>query len=102
MITTNTRTQPNGKVSIKIPSDEWLCRKMEKLNITLTEDYPTLSSETSGLSRDMFVRVPKTQKWYMNAVCTVGLMNLSDLTVQFQLPSLNPKIHSEDGRGWVV
>ena len=50
-----TRTQPTLKVS-----DEWLCRKMEKLNITLAEGY----CETSELSRDQFVKVPKTLKWY--------------------------------------
>ena len=50
------RTQTTGKVPVKLPSDEWLCRKIEKLNITLTEGYPTCGSET-------FV-VPKTEKWY--------------------------------------
>ena len=42
------RTQGSGKVPVKLPSDEWLCRKMEKLNITeaLTEGYPTCGSET--------------------------------------------------------
>ena len=28
------RVQPTGKVSVKLPVDEWLCRKMEKLNLT--------------------------------------------------------------------
>ena len=55
------RTQPTGKVSVKLPSDV-CCHKMEKLNQTLTEGYPTHSSDTSGLSRDQFIKVPHTQK----------------------------------------
>ena len=42
------RTQPTGKVSVKMPMDEWLCRKMEKLNRTLVEGYPSCSSEAGG------------------------------------------------------
>ena len=38
--------------------------KMEKLNISVTEGYPFRASETSGLSRDQFIRVPKTLKFY--------------------------------------
>ena len=49
---------------MKLPADEWLCRKMETLNITVTEGYPYRASETTGLSRDQFIRVPKTLKWY--------------------------------------
>ena len=58
------RTQPTGKVSVKLQSDEWLCSKMEKLKNTLMEGYPTCSPDTSGLTRDPFVKVPRTQKWY--------------------------------------
>ena len=29
------RGQPTGKVSIKLPADDWLCRKLEKLNVTM-------------------------------------------------------------------
>ena len=54
-----------GKVSINLPTDEWLCRKMAKLNITLTQGYPSRTSEAGGLQRDQFVRPPKSQqKWY--------------------------------------
>ena len=60
----STRTQPTGKVSIKLPADEWLCRKMEMLNITVTKGYPFCRSETSGLVRVQFIRVPKILKWY--------------------------------------
>ena len=54
-----------GKVSINLPTDEWLCRKMAKLNITLTQGYPTRTSEAGALQRDQFIWPPKSQqKWY--------------------------------------
>ena len=54
-----------GKVSINLPTDEWLCRKMAKLNITLAQGYPTRTSEAGALQRDQFIRPPKSQqKWY--------------------------------------
>ena len=39
------RTKPTGKVSVKLPSDYWLRWKMENLNLTLTESYPTCSTD---------------------------------------------------------
>ena len=54
-----------GKVSVNLPTDEWLCKKMAKLNLTLTQGYPTRTSEAGGLLKDQFVRPPKSQsKWY--------------------------------------
>ena len=48
-----------------MPTDEWLCNKMAKINLTLTEGYPSRSSEAGGLLKDQFVRPPKSQaKWY--------------------------------------
>ena len=48
-----------------MPTDEWLCKKMGKLNLTLTEGYPSRSSEASGLLKDQFVRAARSQaKWY--------------------------------------
>ena len=58
------RTSHTGKVSVKVPVDEWLCRKCEKLNITVQEGYSSHTSETAGLSRDQFVKPPKMLKWY--------------------------------------
>ena len=49
------RTQSTGKVSVKMPTDEWLCKKMGKLNLTLVEGYPSRSSEAGGLLKDQFV-----------------------------------------------
>ena len=61
---TGSKSSYTGKVSVKVPVDEWLCKKVEKLNITVQEGYPSCTSETAGLARDQFVKSPKTLKWY--------------------------------------
>ena len=33
------RASQTRKVSVKVPVDEWLCRKFEKLNLTVQEGY---------------------------------------------------------------
>ena len=59
------KAQPMGKVSVSMPTDEWLCRKMGKLNLTLVEGYPSRSLEARGLLKDQFVRPARSQaKWY--------------------------------------
>ena len=58
------RVQPTGKVSVKLPVGDWLCRKMEKLNVTITEGYPSRNTETAGLLRDQFVKTPRSSRWY--------------------------------------
>ena len=58
------RVQPTGKVSVKLPVDDWLCRKMDKLNLTITEGYPARNTDTSGLLKDQFVKPPKSSRWY--------------------------------------
>ena len=55
---------PTGKVSVKLPVDDWLCRKIEKLNLTVAEGYPSKSTEPAGLLRDQFVKTPRSFKWY--------------------------------------
>ena len=62
--TGSSRSSQPGKVSVKVPVDEWLCRKFERLNITLQEGYPTRNTETAGLSKDQFIKPPRTLKWY--------------------------------------
>ena len=61
---TGSRSSQTGKVLVKVPVDEWLCQKFEKLNITLQEGYPTRNTETAGLSKDQFIKPPRTLKWY--------------------------------------
>ena len=59
------RLQTPGKVSVQLPTDEWLCRKLAKLNLTLTDGYPSRSAEAGGLQRDQFLKPPRSQaKWY--------------------------------------
>ena len=48
-----------------MPTDEWLCKEMGKLNMTLVEGYPSHSSEAGGLLKDQFVKPARSQaKWY--------------------------------------
>ena len=56
------RVQPTWKVSVNLPVDDWLCRKMEKLNLTITEGYPSRNTETAGLLRDQFVKPPRLSR----------------------------------------
>ena len=56
--------QPTGKVSVKLPVDDWLCKKMEKLNFTTTEGYPARNTETAGLLKDQFIKPPWSSRWY--------------------------------------
>ena len=53
-----------GRISVKLPSDDWLCQKLEKLNLSLTEWNSIHSTDTSGLYKDQFFKIPKSQKWY--------------------------------------
>ena len=41
-----------------------MCRKFEKLNVTVAEGYPSRNAETCGLLRDQFVKTPRSSKWY--------------------------------------
>ena len=59
------KVQAPGKVSINLPTDEWLCNKLNKLNVTLVQGYPSHTAEAGSLQRDQFVRPAKSQsKWY--------------------------------------
>ena len=55
---------PN-KVSVHMPTEEWLCKKLGKLNLTLIEGYPSRTAEAGHLSMDQYLRPPRSQnKWY--------------------------------------
>ena len=59
------KLQTPGKVSVSLPTDEWLCSELNKLNLTLVQDYPSRTTEAGTLQRDQFVRSAKSQsKWY--------------------------------------
>ena len=49
------KTVTPGKVSVKMPTEDWLCRKLAKLNVTLVEGYPSRGSEAGGLAKDVFL-----------------------------------------------
>ena len=51
------RVQPTGKVSVKLLVDDWLCRKMGKLNPTITEGYPARNTDTAGLLKDQATQI---------------------------------------------
>ena len=50
-----------GKASVQMPTEDWLCKKLEKLNTTLFEGYPSHGSEAGGLLKDVFLRPAKSQ-----------------------------------------
>ena len=53
------------RISVAMPPDDWLCQKLEHLNLTVAEGYPSRSQDSAGLKRDQFIKVPKSQeKWY--------------------------------------
>ena len=59
------KLQTPGKVSVNLSTDEWLCNKLSKLNLTLVQGYPSRTTEAGTLQRDQFVRPAKSQsKWY--------------------------------------
>ena len=55
------KTQIPGKVSVQMPTDDRLCRKLSKLNLRLVERYSSQSSEACGLLKDQFLRPAKSQ-----------------------------------------
>ena len=50
-----------GKISVQMPMEDWLCRQLGMLNITLVEGYPSRSSEAGSLMMDQFLRPAKSQ-----------------------------------------
>ena len=54
-----------SKISVQMPTEDWLCRKLAKLNLNMTEGYPSRTTEASSLPMDHFLQPPKPQtKWY--------------------------------------
>ena len=53
------------RISVAMPPDDWLCQKLERLNLTVAEGYSSRSQDSAGLKWDQFIKVPKSQeKWY--------------------------------------
>ena len=54
-----------ARVSVAMPPDDWLCQKLERLNTAVAEGYPSRSQDSSGLKKDQFIKMPKSQAhWY--------------------------------------
>ena len=59
------KTVAPGKVSVRMPTEDWLCRKLAKFNLTLVEGYPSHGSEPGGPAKGVFLMPAKSQtKWY--------------------------------------
>ena len=59
------KTVAPGKVSVRMPTEDWVCRKLAKLNLTLVEGYSSRGSEAGGLAKDVLLRPARSQsKWY--------------------------------------
>ena len=50
-----------GRIGVKLPCNEWLCRKMDKLNVTLVEGYPSRASEAGDLQKNQYVKAGKSE-----------------------------------------
>ena len=54
-----------ARISVAMPPDDWLCQKLEKLNTTVAEGYPSRVQDSVGLKKDQFVKIPRSQsRWY--------------------------------------
>ena len=54
-----------ARLSVAMPPDDWLCQKLERLNTTVAEGYPSRAQDSTGLKKDQFVKIPHSQsRWY--------------------------------------
>ena len=59
------KTPAPSKVSVQMPTEEWRCKKLSRLNINLVEGYPSKTAYAGSLPMDHFLRPPRSQaKWY--------------------------------------
>ena len=49
------------RISVAMLPDDFLCQKLERLNLTVAEGYPSRSQDSAGLKRDQFIKIPKSQ-----------------------------------------
>ena len=61
---TGNRSSQTGKVSVKVPVDEWCCRKFKNLTLPYKKAILPITQRHAGLSKDQFIKPPKTLKWY--------------------------------------
>ena len=114
------KTPVPGKVSVQMPTENWLCRKLSKLKLTLVAGYPFCTSEAGGLSKDVFLRPAKSQsKWYglfsdhkvdpqpshlralmyqSSTTVTAGLPDIPACLLPHKHRNVFPRKHCENGR----
>ena len=63
-----------ARISVTMLPDDWLCQKLERLNTTIAEGYPSRAQDSASLKKDKFVKIPKNQcRWYqMHTIKTDG------------------------------
>ena len=49
------------RISVAMHPDDWLCQKLEQLNLTVAEGYPSRAQDSTGLKKEQFIKVPKSQ-----------------------------------------
>ena len=57
------KLQLAGKLLVFMPTDEWLCKKLSKVSVTLVEGNLSHCSEVGGHLKDQFIRPAKSQSW---------------------------------------
>ena len=55
------KTPAPSSVSVQMPTEEWLCKKLSRLNINLVEGFPSKTAEAGSLPMDHFLRPPRSQ-----------------------------------------
>ena len=61
---TGNRSELIGKTSVDMPPEDWLCLKLESLNLIVYAGYQIRETESGGLHRDQFICPPKSQSWW--------------------------------------
>ena len=61
----SSKPQSTGRISVNLVTDDWLCKKFDRMDLTLVEGYPSKSSDAGGLQCDQFIKTARSQnKWY--------------------------------------
>ena len=88
------KDKPSGKVSLDMPPDDWLCSKMEKLNITVATGYPSSTSDAAPLARDQFLRHNTTSSRWYSMYIPRSMSGSSDPTKVTHWDSQSAKVNS--------
>ena len=64
-----------ARISVDLPPDDWLCKKLERLNHTVVvEGYPSRAQDSAGLKRDQFIKVSQA-RWYHRGKVKLPISN---------------------------